>query len=79
MAVASLVLGIVSLLLSLIGYGIIGGILGVLGIIFGASGMKDIETKGMATGGLVLSIIGAVLGLITFIVCTAACTALSLF
>lgn len=72
MAVASLVLGIVSLVFACIpGFGWLGGIIGIVGIILGALGRKDPAKKGMATGGLVCSIIGAVLGLIVYIACVA--------
>lgn len=72
MAVASLVLGIISLVFACIpGTGWLGGIIGVVGIILGALGRKDPAKKGMATGGLVCSIIGAVLGLILYIACVA--------
>ncbi|MFY9174281.1 MAG: hypothetical protein WAO24_02890 [Peptococcia bacterium] len=79
MAVASLVLGIISLLIALFGGGIswLAAIPGIIGIILGAQARKDPEKKGLATAGLVCSIIGLVLGLIFFIAC-AACAACAL-
>lgn len=72
MAVASLVLGIVSLVFACIpGLGWLGGLIGIVGIILGALGRKDPAKKGMATGGLVCSIIGTVLGLALYIACVA--------
>ena len=75
MAVTSLILGIISLMVSIgvgaIGMGWIGSICGVLAIIFGASGKRDPEKRGVATGGLVCGIISLCWGLIA----TAACVA----
>ena len=70
MAVASLVLGIVGLVLSLVTTWP-GAILGIIGIILGALGRKDPAKKGMATAGLVLSILAVVLGLIFWVACAA--------
>jgi len=75
MAVAGLVLGI----LSLVGGSIPGAnafpmwLFGIVGIVISTIARKR-ESSGMATAGLVLSIIGTVLSLITFIAC-AACLA----
>lgn len=77
MAVASLVLGIVSIVFSLIpGLPWVGAIAGLVGIILGALGRKDAEKKGMATAGLVCSIIGTVLSIIFYIACVACVTGL---
>jgi len=72
MAVAGLVLGI----LSLVG-GIIPGVnafpmwlFGIVGIILSAVAMKK-EKSGIATAGLVLSIIGTILSFIFFLACVA--------
>ena len=72
MAVASLVLGIISVvfgvfLSSFAGW--IGAIIGIIGIILGALGMKNPEKHGIATAGLVLSIIGTILSLLIYIAC----------
>lgn len=73
MGIASLVLGIVSILIGLFGSGIwwLGCILALVGIILGAQGRKNPETKGIATGGLVCSIIGLILCIIFYIACAA--------
>lgn len=72
MAIASLVLGIISVVFFFVPfYGWIGIIFGVVGIILGAMGQKDPEKKGIATAGLVLSIVGAVLGLVIYLACVA--------
>ena len=64
-AVASLVLGIVSLVCIFFGYGaLLGIVLGVVGIILGVMARKE-APSGMATAGLVLSIIAIVLCVIT--------------
>ena len=79
MAIASLVLGIVSLVLSFFGLGIISVFTAIVGIILGVLGRKDPEKKGMATGGLVCSIIALVLGIIMWIACAAVVGGAALF
>ena len=70
-AIASLVLGIVAIVFSFIGLSIpFGLIIGVVGIILGVVAKKKNPT-GMATAGLVLSIIGTVLCALIFIACAA--------
>ena len=70
MAVAGLILGI----LSLVGGSIPGvnvfpmWLLGIVGIILSSIARKK-QPSGVATAGLVLSIIGTILSLITFIAC----------
>lgn len=79
--VASLVLGIISILIGLFTSGLfgwVGAILAILGIILGAMGRKDPEKKGLATAGLVCSIIGLVICLITYIACAACVGGLAL-
>ena len=71
MAIASLVLGIVSLVLSFFGLGMISVFTVIIGIILGVLGRKDPEKKGMATAGLVCSIIALVIGVIMWIACAA--------
>ena len=66
MAVASLVLGIISIIIGAVSGGLVGWL--------GAIGRKNPEHKGIATGGLVCSIIGLVLSLILYIACIG-CTA----
>lgn len=72
MAVASLVLGIISIVLSFFGgINLLGGILGVIGIVLGAQGRKDESKKGLATAGVVCSVIGTILCFIFYIACVA--------
>jgi hypothetical protein len=65
LAIASLVLGI----LSLCGSGFIwcGGILSVVGIVLGALGMNS-KGKGMAVAGIILSALGLIIAIILRIV-----------
>lgn len=68
MGVAALILGIIAIVFAIIpGLGWIGAIIGVIGIVLGAVAKKS-DAK-MATGGLVLSIIGTALGLILYLSC----------
>ncbi len=73
MAIGSLVLGIISVVMALFfaGFQWVGAITGIIGIILGALARKVPEKKGMATAGLVLSIIGFVLSIILFVACAA--------
>ena len=78
MAVASLVLGIIALILSFIpGINIWAIIIGLVGLILGALGMKNPAKKGMATAGLVMSIIAVALSVIVWIACIACVSAAS--
>ncbi len=71
-AVASLVLGILSLISAFFGYGaIIGLILGIIGTVLGAKARKVSQT-GIATGGFVCSLIGLIVSGV-MLVCTIAC------
>lgn len=67
MAVASLVFGILSLLGCWTGWG--GIILAVLGVVFGIAGRKDPNNSGLATGGLVCSIIALIPSILFITVC----------
>ena len=72
MGIASLVLGIIALILSFFGvFGWLSAILGIVGIILGAVGRKDASKRGVATAGLVLSIIAVAWGLIMWSACAA--------
>lgn len=73
MGVASLVLGIISIVLSLFGVGIqwVGAICGIVGIVCGVQARKVPEKQGLGTAGLVCSIIGTVLCLVTYLACVA--------
>lgn len=82
MAIASLVLGIISIIIGLISAGSLGwlgAIIGIIGIILGALGKKNVpeEKKGIATAGLVCSIIGTALGLLLYVACVACLSAAS--
>lgn len=81
MGVASLVLGIISILIGLFSAGALGwlgAILAILGIILGAVGKKNPEKSGLATAGMVCSIIGLILCLILYIACAACVGGLAL-
>ncbi|SFD09787.1 hypothetical protein [Butyrivibrio sp. YAB3001] len=74
MGVASLVLGILALIIGVFTSGLfgwLGAILAIIGIILGALGRKDSEKKGIATAGLVCSIIGLILCLLLYLACAA--------
>ena len=66
-AIASLVLGIVSVVFAFVNVWI-GLITGIVGIVLSVKGRNSQEKKGLATAGLVLSIIGTVLSGI-FVAC----------
>lgn len=71
MAIASLVLGIIALASTIIpGFGLIGIIVGIVGIILGALAKKNCPNS-MATAGLVCSIIGTAICGIAYIACLA--------
>lgn len=73
MAAGSLVLGIISLVMAFIIPGSvvkwIGAVLALVGIILGVQGRKDPEKHGLATGGMVCSIIGFIACIIVVIAC----------
>ncbi len=76
METAALVLGIISLLISIFGapagFGWAGSVCGVLGIVFGALGMKKGNPmRGRAKAGLILSIIALTWGIVATIACIA--------
>lgn len=73
MAIAALVLGILSIVFAVFGSGLqwIGAMVGIVGIILGIQGKKDPEKAGMAKAGLICSVIGTVLSLVMFIACVA--------
>lgn len=74
MGIASLVLGIIAVIVGLFSAGALGwlgAILAIIGIILGALAKKNPEKKGIATAGLVLSIIGLILSLLLYIACIA--------
>lgn len=70
-AIASLVLGIVSCVCVFFGYGaLLGIVLGVVGLVLGINAKKE-NPCGMATAGIVLSVIAVALCAIGFISCIA--------
>ena len=74
MGIASLVLGIIAVIIGLFSAGSLGwagAIMAIIGIILGALGRKEPEKSGIATAGMILSIIGLVLCLILYIACVA--------
>ena len=74
MGIASLVLGIIAVIIGLFSAGSLGwagAIMAIIGIILGVLGRKEPEKSGIATAGMVLSIIGLVLCLILYIACVA--------
>ena len=79
LAIASLVLGILSIILSFLGYATIAGlVLGIVGVVLGAKARKEAQT-GLATAGFVCSIIGVILcaiGLVCVLACAGAACAL---
>ena len=79
LAVASLVLGILSLICAFLGYGaILGLILGIIGTILGSKARKQAQT-GMATGGFVCSLVGLIFsaaGLVCAVACVGALSTL---
>lgn len=82
MAVASMVLGIIALVMTFFmgGMGWIATIVGIIGIILGAlAKKKSPEKKGMATAGLVMSIIAVATSLIVWIACISCAASIGLF
>ena len=72
-AIVALVCGIVSIVACWIPYfNLVSLILGIVGIVFGVKGRKEAPAgkTGMATAGMVCSIIGTALSAIGFISCT---------
>ncbi len=77
MGIASLVLGIIAILLAVITGAILGWlaiILGIVGIILGVIAKKNPEDK-FAKPGLICSIVGTVLSVVVYIACIACLSA----
>ena len=71
MAVASMVLGIVSIVFSFIGgLNLLGLVVGIVGLVLGILAKKK-APSGMATAGIVCSIIGIVLTALVLVACAA--------
>ena len=80
MGIASLVLGIIAIIIGIVSAGLfgwLGAIIAIVGIILGAIGRKNPEKSGLATAGLVCSIIGLILCLIFYLACAACVGGLS--
>lgn len=74
MGVASLVLGIISIIIGLFsggGLGWVGAIIGIIGIILGAQRKKVQEQRGIASAGFICSIIGTILCILMYVACIA--------
>lgn len=72
MAIASLILGILSIFLVVIPP--FGFLFGILGVVFGVLARKEVPPSGIATGGLVTSITGLSISLVFAITCFACWT-----
>lgn len=71
-AVASLVLGIIAVVLWFFGYSaIVSVILGIIGLVCAGNSKKAGFTGGLRTAGFVLSLIGLIGGAVAFIACVA--------
>lgn len=74
MGVASIILGILSILISLVtagAFGWIGCIMSIIGIILGGLGTRNPQEKGVSIAGLVFSIIGFLISILLFAACKA--------
>lgn len=73
MAVGALVLGILSLVFAffVVGFQWVGALIALVGIVLGAMGRRDPMRAGLATAGLVCSIIGLIFSLLLYIACVA--------
>ncbi|MGI6577967.1 MAG: DUF4190 domain-containing protein [Eubacteriales bacterium] len=75
-AIASLVLGIISIVFIFTGSAsLLGIVAGIVGLIIGISAKKE-APSGMATAGIVLSVIGLALCAVAFLACVACVGAL---
>lgn len=72
MGIASLILGILAILISLLsagGLGWLGCIMSAVGIILGGLGCRNPEEKGISIAGLVVSIIAFLISILLFAAC----------
>ncbi len=79
MAIASLVLGIVALLITLLTGGIfgwVGAIIAIIGIVLGVLGKNEPENEGMAKAGMIISIVALVLSILIYVACIACATSI---
>lgn len=81
MGIAALVLGIISIIIGVFTVGVFGwagAIVGIVGIILGAIGRNgEPEKRGIATAGMVCSIVGTILCLLFYLACAACVGVLS--
>ncbi len=76
-AIASMVLGIISVALWFFGYSsIVSVVLGIVGLVLASSSKKAGYSDGIRTAGFVLSLIGLIGGVIFFVACVACIGAL---
>ncbi len=72
LAIASLVLGILSVVLWFFGVTSVGSlVLGIVGLILASIAKSQGNRSGMRTAGFILSLIGVIVGAIIFIACVA--------
>ena len=72
LAIASLVLGIIAIVLWFFGYSAIGSVLcGIIGLVCASNAKKQGFSGGLQTAGFVLSLIGLIVGGIVFLSCIA--------
>lgn len=79
-AIASLVLGIIGLVIDIffgILIGPVGLVLGIIGLILASKAKNDGFTGGLRTAGFVLSLLSLIFGAISFVACIACAGALS--
>lgn len=73
-AIAGLVLSILAIVFFFVGFAtfwtwLVGLVVAIVGIVMSAMGLKSGQSKGMATAGLIMSIIALVLNVILFAAC----------
>ena len=77
-AIASLVCGIVALVLLWFGYSsLLSVILGIVGLVLAGNAKKAGFNSGIRTAGYVLSLIGLIAGCLVFVACVACASALA--
>nr|WP_300170139.1 hypothetical protein [uncultured Flavonifractor sp.] len=70
-AIASLVLGIVGVVLVCFGLSIVSLILGIIGLVLASKSKNEGFNGGLRTAGFVLSLLAVIFGAIFFVACTA--------
>lgn len=81
MGIAAFIIGLCSLLIGWLGFGILGIILGIVAIILGILGrsrlLEEGRSAGIAVGGIVTGSLGLLSGIVTFVVCMTVCSGCS--